>query len=688
MKVDFAYKIFNLFNRNKHIFALFIIFLLAFYIRSINIVPDRILSFDPVYQYRFTKYFVQWGFLPAWDELSYYVGRAYYMPPLMYYLTGVLYWIWSAITPGITLKTVAAWASALYGALIVIPAYLLARELSNRWGGILSAALIGFAPQILSRTFGSSYDTDQLVLFFILLTLWAGIRMLRKPNFFNFILSLFAFTGFMLTWTMFWYTYVILNILWILYVIGDYFLKNIDKQKIKFQFTSLLLLFISLVILGKFLKVNAFSSFLGLFQFALKPEVWIVNVSIAELQRIGYSLSSLILSFGKYITGNNIFDILFFLLLLSLIPIGLFSSWKSGKSHRTFEITLLALIGLITITRGIRFTEYSSAILLTLSAAGFGCVIPFIKKSKFISKIWTSLFILIIFVAFSTGLQVGNYLGPDINANWDNTWNFLKTQTPKLALVGTWWDPGHMITGYAERRVIADGAHCDYSCMYTINHRITDLGKIFTTTSEEEALKLLRKYQGTSPQVYWIASADLIGKFQWLQYFGTGCDARTEWNKCPLYIMRQQQNAFYTNTGDVFMIDYGDIKILNMEIPIVFYTRGKNAALFKEVLFYRNGSINSVNFENMNKTQLLDSLTPVFKNLGFRLSSQILDSSVWISDGYAYVVVIPSNLRNNLFTKMFFLEGQDLENFKLVFRNPEVKIYRVIGLENVTSVRM
>jgi hypothetical protein len=41
------------------------------------------------------------------------------------------------------------------------------------------------------------------------------------------------------------------------------------------------------------------------------------------------------------------------------------------------------------------------------------------------------------------------------------------------------------------------------------------------------------------------------------------------------------------------------------------------------------------------------------------------------------IVAIPPNLRNTVFTRMFFLEGAGLEHFKQVFRNEQVKIYEV-----------
>ncbi|MBU3958129.1 MAG: hypothetical protein KKB25_03575, partial [Nanoarchaeota archaeon] len=261
-------------------------------------------------------------------------------------------------------------------------------------------------------------------------------------------------------------------------------------------------------------------------------------------------------------------------------------------------------------------------------------------------------------------------------------WNFLKTQTPQDSLVGTWWDPGHMVTGLAERRVVADGAHCGFDCKYTINDRIVDLGKTFASNDENESVRIIRKYQGNSPKVYWIASDDLIGKFQWLQYFGTGCDARVE-STCPLYYQLPQQSASYTMSGEIGVRYYGDVVVLPGKVPLALLKQGTNAALFAETLYYEDGKVKSYNLPK-NASEIAQQIKPVTDQLGVKISGEPLPVTVWVRSDYAYVVIIPQNLRNNVFTKMFFLEGEGLDNFKMVMRNEAVKIYEVTALENKT----
>jgi hypothetical protein len=226
--------------------------------------------------------------------------------------------------------------------------------------------------------------------------------------------------------------------------------------------------------------------------------------------------------------------------------------------------------------------------------------------------------------------------------------------------------------------VIADGAHCGFQCLYGINDRITALGKIMATDDENVSLQLIRKYQGTSPKVYWIASDDLISKYQWLQYFGMGCDSRSD-ARCQLYSALSLENVKYDTNGNAVVFVYGTIMMVAVgEKPALVYVQGKNAALIDEVMYYNGNSVITRNLNNENKTDLASSMDPLMKQLGYRMSDQSVSLTGWLSKDSRTIIIIPPTLRNTVFTRMFFLEGQGLEHFKQVFRNEQVKIYEVI----------
>jgi asparagine N-glycosylation enzyme membrane subunit Stt3 len=683
-------KLINIIKGKWWIFALLLVFLFSYSIRAVNIVPDRLLSFDPIFQYRYTYYIANFGHLPAWDELTYYVGRLIEIntsPPLMLYITSVVYWIVKSF--GLSLLTVAAYMSAIYGALIVFPSFLLGRELSNNYGGLLSAILIGTAPQILVRTFGSSYDTDQIVLFFLILTLYLGFHALKKKTISSYCLALIGFSGFLMSWGFSFYSYFILiGFVIIYFILNTIFnnpnLKYVEKIKksfieIKGHIIFLVALLIGLVIFAYINKESILYQITGVISFAQRAEEWIVNISIAELQPFSiFNIEGWIVSMGRFVIGDSIIDLSLLAIFIVFIAAGFLINFKKRDMVTLSILITLFLIGIYTTFRGVRFTEFTSTLFIILIGAGFGSLVNLSEKDAMKKTISFGVAIFISLIAISVGSEMAKSLGPDINPNWDNAWDFIKTKTPELSIIGTWWDPGHMIAGLAERRNYADGAHCHEECLYTINDRITDLGKIMATTDENESLRLIRKYQGDSPSVYWIASDDLIGKFQWLQYFGTGCDARVE-QKCPLYIQIPEQSRSADDKGNIILRNYGGILVFQgLDIPIPIYVQGINGAIFDEVIYYSQGNVSSFKMNETEKQALIQALKPLEKQLNFRFTNQSIPMTVWIPQHYAYIVIIPQTLRESVFTKMFMLEGQGLEHFKLVFSNYQVKIFEVL----------
>jgi asparagine N-glycosylation enzyme membrane subunit Stt3 len=684
------------------VFVLIFILLYSYSIRTVNTVPDRILSFDPTFQYRYTSYFAEYGHLPAWDELTYYVGRLVEIntsPPFMYYSTSVVYWLIQSLVPN--LITLSSYMAAVYGAIIIIPAFLLARELSNKYGGLLAAALAGTAPQILTRTFGSSYDTDQLVLFFLLLTLYLGFYALRKKTVYSYCLALMGFSAFLMTWGFSMYSMFILIGFIMVYFVMNILIGQLD-EKIDFgkrirdslsKIKDSILMIVGLIAgLGVFAFINGenilyhLASVVG---FAQSAEQWIVNISIAELQPFSiFNIEGWIVSMGRFVTGNNIIDIGILLAFTMFIALGFFLNFKK-RNIVTFSILLTLLaIGVYTTFRGIRFTEFTSALFIVLIGAGFGVTVKFVENDMIKKTLFVGLAVFIALLAMGIGSDMGSQLGPDINSNWDDAWQFLKTQTPELSIVGTWWDPGHMINTLAERRNFADGAHCHNQCLYTINDRITDLGNIMVTSDENESLELIRKYQGDSPAVYWIASDDLIGKFRWLQYFGTGCDGTGVYtpdgqNICPLYIQLAQTSQSTDDSGNMVFLNYNlndqsRIVIYNAQIPVPMLVQGINIAFFDEFIVYNGTQAVPIKFSPEELEELITALKPLESQLGARFTNQTIPMTVWMPRHYQYIVIIPPNLRNSVFTKMFMLEGEGLDHFQQVFRNEQVKIYKVI----------
>lgn len=272
--------------------------------------------------------------------------------------------------------------------------------------------------------------------------------------------------------------------------------------------------------------------------------------------------------------------------------------------------------------------------------------------------------IIIVSISAATTLSFGS--GDLLDGNWNQAYTWLKDNTAKDSVVGSWWDPGHDIANYAKRRNIADGAHCpDGACTPGLNTRITHLGKIFCTTNEDEAFTLLTKYRGDASEMYWIASDDLVGKFRWLQYFGCACDGTGQYTKdgqqkCPLYSQLPAQNAGYDQQGNIGIYYYagGPILVKQNDRWVAAYRDGNNTFIFKKQVIFSDAGVPQV-FDYTGQNNTLPS-----------------GGTVWVHPSKGYMVYIPPQLESALFTRMFFYQEPETKHFELAYNSGNIKIYK------------
>ena len=699
------------------------VLLVSYSIRLASTDTKWLLAYDPYFQYRHTADVVEDGVLSKWDEFSYYPpGRQLNESPLMYYVTGYLFMFLNPLL-GMSLMAFCKYMAAVYGAIAVIPAYFLGKEFSDRNAGLLAAFFVGMSPAILTRTMGGFFDTDGLVIFFSLLSMYLLVRAFRKKDYLSYGLAILGLVLFALTWSAAWYIPLIVLLSTVTYLatllilgkeewkikgkIKDVMIPFSDRMKkslIEFRgmLISFIIVFVAASVVVWLLGYDAVGRVLDLLVFAQEPaKRLIVNISVAELQSLNVFGGAWTELFAR-IGIPFIFTIPGAILLL-----------KRDKRNGAVLLTWSG-ISFYAITRGIRFMlvfapaaciasaiafaesykylknmgQYAPLIsfgfiasaLVSMTNPAMGLVLSIVlalsllvinKKDEIIPKISRPVFVAAVLIAVIITLSQGTQaalirgMSEPINSNWEEAYMWLKDDTAEDAVIGSWWDPGHRIAGIAERRNIADGAHCpDEFCEPGLNTRINHLGKIFTTQNETEAKNLLSKYRGDASEIYWIVSDDLIGKFRWLQYFGTGCDGSGIYTpngqqKCPLYSQIPMQSYSYDQNYNIVGYHYGsDIAAFEQDGQwLVIMTRdGKNYVFEKEVI-YVNDTPELLDFSWMNDT---------------------LTGTVWLHPDKSYLVFIPPTLENSMFTRMFlYEENETLKNFELAFKNKQVKIYKL-----------
>lgn len=493
-----------------------------------------------------------------------------------------------------------------------------------------------------------------------------------------------------------------------------YFISSISKKPLKEK-----ALFSFQLLISAFMLYFLFSAF------SIAPtKPLIVNISVAELQPIN------IFSSEGFMAVAGRVGLLPTILAFGLFALALYKIWKKEQiliEEVFFFVWLLTMFYLIS--RGVRFSlQFSIAasvaagyvighykkypeillIILTLSLIFlkdvlarnlyelfgfiFILVLPFLvlyKRDEKLIKIFVfGLFSFQLLFFLSTSIQIGQASGMEISQNWYDAMDWLVKNADKDSMITTWWDPGHILAGYSyykgkPLRVHADGAHCGDCFPYNHDVRIRDMGRIFSTSNETEAIEILKKYKELSkeqcdeakkmfPQIpeeackpvsdfYIIASSDLIGKYYWLSCFGSfdynlwEKSNGQEW-KCngknfiqlPFSSQDQYGNLVY---GGILTLTVKDDKVVAViNVP----QQGIRNALVKEIVYYQQG-----------------------QEIRYRNETYEIDGMVWVDPSFSMVIFMDPEIRDSIFTKMFFFNGKDLKNFELVYSNPEVKIFKV-----------
>ena len=101
----------------------------------------------------------------------------------------------------------------------------------------------------------------------------------------------------------------------------------------------------------------------------------------------------------------------------------------------------------------------------------------------------------------------------------------------------------------------------------------------------------------------------------------------------------------------------------------------KGYDVFAVIVYDESGQVKSIDLID---EEIFNFVKTLEGELQLTIMEDKVPLSVWIAPNYGHITIIPPNLRNSIFTRMFFFEGAGLEHFKQVFRNDQVKIYEVV----------
>lgn len=191
---------------------------------------------DSYYNLRLTENFVDHGYAgdevvngsvmdmhryaPDGGELNYELG--------IVYVTDLLNDI-ANMFGSYSVKEVAFWTGAIISSLAVIPAYIFARRLTNDYGAITAALIIGLAPNYFAHTFPGFFDTDMFYYIFSLFFILFFMECLKSDNLIYKIifavLSILSIGLFSMSWTGYVFYVALMGLYAVIYLIASFVLK-------------------------------------------------------------------------------------------------------------------------------------------------------------------------------------------------------------------------------------------------------------------------------------------------------------------------------------------------------------------------------------------------------------------------------------------------------------------------------
>jgi hypothetical protein len=353
---------------------------------------------------------------------------------------------------------------------------------------------------------------------------------------------------------------------------------------------------------------------------------------------------------------------------------------------------IIAAAILIPALLTVYFDMLISIIFFAFLAAGLVYTKKIGKRDASLAGILFLIFLLFFHLYYLPSLSVAQGQGTVLSDNWYQALTWMKSNTAECAVVATYWDPGHFITGIARRAVVFDGASQSnpFSRAYNytqaglvvekydanINHivlyengnkttaRIQDISTTLLTSNETLAISILKEYMKPGcNEMYYIASADLIPKSTWWTYFAT-------WNPVDkkgtpyVYATIALGNARPDLKQNAIIYSYpvsqqqAFVMYLINDTPMVFLQQQGTAEPIKVEKF--------IYFDKAGNGRMFSQEDAEIKGL------------IYIEPGNQMMIFIPPELENALFTRMFLFNGAGLQHFELVNSwGGEVKLFKV-----------
>ena len=434
----------------------------------------------------------------------------------LFYLSAWLYKAFSCVNSSLPISIFLFYLPLFFVAVFLVAMYLFCLSRIGNLGAFIACLFVGLAPIFLSRSCVGWFDTDVLILLLPLLVAWFYLNALTVKNSkarLGWLLLSSMFLGlFSFSWGYWWFILLIIiifeaySLVKIILLPARYEARGVVLLKERgFLVTSFVILTLQFVFLfsgeapfkALFLQIKGVMFLNSAFVVSVWPNVL---ATVGELRKANL---------------NGIFDFLGNLpvvgislsFMLILFMRTLTSKKYLGPQEETVGLLFVWFICMFyACSKGVRFTIF----LLVPLGISLGWLLTetlsFYKKSLLITQVLRLLIIAFVLSSTYQASQVAKRIFPGMDNAWHDVLIKIRDNTPKNAILNSWWDYGDWIKTVAQRRVILDAQDQNIPQTYW-------MANVFITGNEEEAIAILRMLNNGGNRVFEIINKNLHDPF-------------------------------------------------------------------------------------------------------------------------------------------------------------------------------
>jgi len=524
------------------------------------------------------------------------------------------------------------------------------------------AGLFSLSMPFLFRSLASWNDTDALVIFLLLFTVFLFARAWEFKSYKYGIASGFSMGLLGITWA---HGYSFIPPTFGVAIIG-YFIINVLKERsilntIKKDLDRYLISIIFMVIALSMVAVIISPMYANPWLSIEKLNIINEDQTTEGIKNVFSTITELQKPTVRETISKLHFSIVLSLILFSiLLPFGLYDKLKELGLFTLLLFSSFTLVFLFSTIVASRFIVFLSIPLILFSGIAIAELLTKIKVeqplvSGEVLKTLAIVFVIIslLFVVpdmpaeedgnigysyFGSGIRLAEAQTFEINDNWNNYFKWAKENTEEGAVVATWWDYGHMITAMAERPAVTDGNQYQVS--------IHDMAVFYTTTNKVTALEIMKKYNVS----YVITTSHLFNLYPTICFLAD--EKIYIYETMPLY-----DTALDVNSLRTYYYDYDTvIQVKEMENDIkATMKRGAEKKTIARIFYEKDEEW----------------------NLDVSKENNTLDALLFLDRDYA--IFLPPDIENNMLTELQIFDAKNLEHFKLVKNfNNQVIVFEVI----------